>query len=89
MIGPGGRFVIFLYHGYQSQQFGTSDRDEAVATIRRLRAEGYRFRNPYTGNAGWWAGINLEIVDTSDPSGQKGEAAAILREALPNAVSIS
>ena len=81
----GGRYVITVYNGYQTTTLATSDRREAIAILRRVRTEGVRFVNPYTGAAAWWAGSYLDLIDTKDPSGSTGSAKAILDDAFPTA----
>lgn len=85
----GGRYVVTIYQsGYQSSQFGASDRACIIQLIRRVRGEGYRFTNPYSRAATWWTGANIELIDVQDPNDSKGVTKAILAEALPGAVSI-
>ena len=82
----GGRFVFTVYNGYQTTQVGAATHTEAVSLARQLRNEGIRFSNPYTRDATYWVGAYFTLVDTLDPSGQKGEPKAILAEAFPSAV---
>lgn len=84
----GGRYVFAVYYGYNQTQVGTSDRACAVQMARQLRNHGVRFVNPYSRSATYWQGVAFELMDVQDPNGVKGEAKAILAEALPSAVSI-
>ena len=83
-----GRYVISVYNGYQTTTLATSDRKEAIVILRRVRTEGVRFVNPYTGAAVWWAGSYLDLIDSKDPSGSTGSAKAILNDAFPTAAGL-
>ena len=83
-----GRYVITVYNGYQTTTLATSDRKEAIAILRRVRTEGVRFVNPYTGAAAWWIGSYLDLIDSNDPSGATGSAKAILNDAFPTAAGV-
>ena len=79
--------MITVYNGYQTTMLATSDCKEAIAILRRVRTEGVRFVNPYTGAAAWWAGSYLDLIDSNDVSSDRS-AKAILNDAFPTAAGL-
>ncbi len=83
-----GRYVISVRQGYQVTSVAFNDRAQTISMLRRIRAEGIRFVDPYSKVAVYWNGGYIELVDVQDPQGTAKAAQAIMAEAFPGTVSL-
>jgi hypothetical protein len=82
------RYVISVRQGFQATSVAFSDRAQTIAMLRRIRAEGIRFVDPYSKVAVYWNGGYIELVDVQDPQGTAKSAQTIMAEAFPGTISL-